>query len=98
MEYLIDQMPVEKPSINIEDEYDRKLSESVRIRIMIENSIFKTKFSNEFSYGSEEGVSPSAGAQSKNKASPKTGDVSPNITNSKMSGSSSNNKWKIFGF
>lgn len=52
MEYLIDQMPIEKQSMR-EDEYDRTLSESVRIRIMIENSIFKTKNSNEFSYDSE---------------------------------------------
>lgn len=45
-------MPIEKQSMR-EDEYDRTLSESVRIRIMIENSIFKTKNSNEFSYDSE---------------------------------------------
>jgi len=52
-------MPVEKPSIAVEDEFDRKLSESVRIRLMIEQSIFKTKNSNEFSYDSEEpGGSP----------------------------------------
>lgn len=97
MEYLIDQMPVEKPSINVEDEFDRTLSESVRIRLMIEHSIFKTKNSNEFSYDSEEpGGSPS-GQYSKNKASPKSGGVSPNYANSKKS-SRSSGKWKIFGF
>ena len=62
MEYLIESMPVEKTSLEeVEDEYDRTISESIRIRIMIENSIFKTKNSNEFSYGSEVSGSPSAG-------------------------------------
>jgi len=63
MEYLIESMPVEKTSLEeteeVETEYDRTVSESVRIRIMIENSIFKTKNSNEFSYGSEVSGSPS---------------------------------------
>jgi hypothetical protein len=53
MEYLIDQMPIEKTSLEI-DEYDRKLSDSERITIMIVNSIFKKSSSNEFSYDSEE--------------------------------------------
>ena len=51
-------MPVEKPSIAVEDQFDRTISESVRIRLMIEQTIFKTN-SNEFSYDSEEpGGSP----------------------------------------
>jgi hypothetical protein len=36
------------------DEYDRKLSESVRMRLMIEKCLFK-KNSDEFSYDSEYG-------------------------------------------
>mgnify|MGYP006893774360 CR=1 FL=1 len=50
-------MPGKKSTIEREeelDEYDRKLSESVRIKIIIENSMFKhnSKHSDEFSYGS----------------------------------------------
>lgn len=64
-----------------EDEYDRSLSESVRIRIMIENSIFKTKNSNEFSYDSETNERQS-GRASKNMLSVKTRGLSPNYANS----------------
>jgi hypothetical protein len=79
-------MPVDKATMEIEDEYDRKLSESVRIRIMIENSIFKKSSSNEFSYDSEHSASPDARQR---KQSGKSGGLSPNASNSKKSSRSS---------